>query len=296
MSPSDPRHLADALPSKTEILADVERAFAEDIGPGDATADLLDPKATATAVLTCREDAVLCGSPWFDACFRKLDPDVRIEWLANDGDRVAAGSPICRLAGNARALVTAERSALNFLQLLSSTATVTAQYVDAIAGTRTRVLDTRKTIPGLRRAQKYAVRCGGGTNHRIGLFDAMMLKENHIIAAGGIPAAVRAARNTHPTLPLIVEVENLDELAQAVQAGADRALLDNFTPAMLAEAVAYTAGRIPLEVSGNVEIDTIRAIAEAGVDFISSGALTKHIRAIDLSLRLDVKHPVEAQL
>lgn len=291
MSPSDPRHLADALPSKTEILADVERAFAEDIGPGDATADLLDPKATATAVLTCREDAVLCGSPWFDACFRKLDPDVRIEWLAIDGDRVAAGSPICRLAGNARALVTAERSALNFLQLLSSTATVTAQYVDAIAGTRTRVLDTRKTIPGLRRAQKYAVRCGGGTNHRIGLFDAMMLKENHIIAAGGIPAAVRAARNTHPTLPLIVEVENLDELAQAVQAGADRALLDNFTPAMLAEAVAYTAGRIPLEVSGNVEIDTIRAIAETGVDFISSGALTKHIRAIDLSLRLDVKHP-----
>ncbi|HXP02043.1 MAG TPA: carboxylating nicotinate-nucleotide diphosphorylase [Luteibacter sp.] len=290
MSPSDPRHLADALPPAADILADVERAFAEDVGPGDATADLLDAKATATAVLTCREDAVLCGAPWFEACFRKLDPDVRIEWLAHDGDRVAAGSPICRLAGTARALVTAERSALNFLQLLSSTATVTARYVDAIAGTSTRVLDTRKTIPGLRRAQKYAVRCGGGTNHRIGLFDAMMLKENHIIAAGGIPAAVRAARMIHPTLPLIVEVENLDELSQAIAADADRALLDNFTPAMLAEAVAYTAGRIPLEVSGNVEIDTIRAIAETGVDFISSGALTKHIRAIDLSLRLDVKH------
>jgi nicotinate-nucleotide pyrophosphorylase (carboxylating) len=288
MSPSDPRHLADALPPASEILADVERAFAEDIGPGDATADLLDPAATATAVLTCREDAVLCGSPWFEACFRKLDPHVSVEWLANDGDRVAAGTAICRLAGKARALVTAERSALNFLQLLSATATVTARYADALAGTRTRVLDTRKTIPGLRRAQKYAVRCGGGTNHRIGLFDAMMLKENHIIAAGGIPAAVRAARAIHPDLPLIVEVETLDELAEAVSAGVDRALLDNFTPVMLSEAVAFTAGRIPLEVSGNVEIDTIRAIAETGVDFISSGALTKHIRAIDLSLRLDL--------
>ncbi|MGE7139737.1 carboxylating nicotinate-nucleotide diphosphorylase [Luteibacter sp. NPDC031894] len=289
MSPADSRHLADALPPASEILADVERAFAEDIGPGDATADLLDPHATATAVLTCREYAVLCGSPWFDACFRKLDPAVRIEWLASDGDRVAPGTAICRLAGKARALVTAERSALNFLQLLSATATVTARYADAIAGTRTRVLDTRKTLPGLRRAQKYAVRCGGGTNHRIGLFDAMMLKENHIIAAGGIPAAVRAARSIHPELPLIVEVESLDELAQAISAGADRALLDNFSPEMLVEAVALAAGRIPLEVSGNVEIDTIRAIAETGVDFISSGALTKHVRAIDLSLRLDVK-------
>jgi nicotinate-nucleotide pyrophosphorylase (carboxylating) len=290
MSPADPRHLADALPPASEILADVERAFAEDVGPGDATADLLDAKATATAVLTCREDAVLCGAAWFEACFRKLDPDVRVEWLAHDGDRVAAGATVCRLAGKARALVTAERSALNFLQLLSSTATVTARYVDALAGTRTRILDTRKTIPGLRRAQKYAVRCGGGTNHRIGLFDAMMLKENHIIAAGGIPAAVRAARMIHPSLPLIVEVETLDELAEAISADADRALLDNFTPAMLKEAVDYTAGRIPLEVSGNVELDTVRAIAETGVDFISSGALTKHVRAIDLSLRLDVKH------
>jgi len=288
MTCPDPHHLADALPPASEILADVERAFAEDVGPGDATADLLDPHATATAVLTCREDAVLCGASWFDACFRRLDPDVRIEWGAHDGDRIAAGAAICRLAGKARALVTAERSALNFLQLLSATATVTSRYVDAIAGTRTRVLDTRKTIPGLRRAQKYAVRCGGGTNHRIGLFDAMMLKENHIIAAGGIPAAIRIARATHPSLPLIVEVETLDELAQAVESGADRALLDNFTPGMLAQAVAFTAGRIPLEVSGNVEIDTIRAIAETGVDFISSGALTKHVRAIDLSLRLDM--------
>ncbi|SFW61919.1 carboxylating nicotinate-nucleotide diphosphorylase [Luteibacter sp. UNCMF366Tsu5.1] len=288
MSPADLRDLASALPSVKAIQSDVARAFAEDIGPGDATADLLDPQATATAVLTCRENAVLCGTAWFDACFRTLDPDVRIEWLAHDGDRVAAGSAICRMAGKARALVTAERSALNFLQMLSATATVTARYVDAIAGTRTRVLDTRKTIPGLRMAQKYAVRCGGGTNHRIGLFDAMMLKENHIIAAGGIPAAVRAARTIHPNLPLIVEVETLDELAQAIAAAADRALLDNFTPAMLTDAVALAAGRIPLEVSGNVEIDTIRTIAETGVDFISSGALTKHVRAIDLSLRLDV--------
>lgn len=283
--------LADALPPASEILADIERAFGEDVGPGDATADLLDPAATATAVLTCRENAVICGTAWFDAAFRKLDPEVHIEWLAHDGDRVTPGAAICRLAGKARALVTAERTALNFLQLLSSTATVTSHYVDALAGTRTRILDTRKTLPGLRRAQKYAVRCGGGTNHRIGLFDAMMLKENHIIAAGGIPSAVKAARNIHPTLPLIVEVETMDELAEAVAAGADRALLDNFTPAMLTEAVAYTAGRIPLEVSGNVELDTIRAIAETGVDFVSSGALTKHVRAVDLSLRLDVKHP-----
>ncbi|UPG95712.1 carboxylating nicotinate-nucleotide diphosphorylase [Luteibacter aegosomatissinici] len=283
-----PPNLAGALPPASEILADIDRAFAEDIGPGDATADLLDPNASATAVLTCREDAVLCGTAWFDAAFRKLDPAVQIEWLAADGDRIAAGSAICHIAGKARALVTAERSALNFLQLLSATATVTSRYADAIAGTKARVLDTRKTIPGLRRAQKYAVLCGGGTNHRIGLFDAMMLKENHIIAAGGIPAAVRDARRIHPSLPLIVEVETLDELAQALQAGADRALLDNFTPAMLKEAVEFTAGRMPLEVSGNVEIDTIRAIAETGVDFISSGALTKNVRAIDLSLRLNL--------
>lgn len=291
MTSHAPHHLAAALPPAEDIRADIERAFAEDIGPGDATADLLDAKATATAVLTCREDAVLCGTAWFDESFRQLDPDVSIEWLAHDGDRINAGSAICKLAGKARALVTAERSALNFLQLLSSTATVTASYVDAIAGTNARVLDTRKTLPGLRRAQKYAVRCGGGTNHRIGLFDAMMLKENHIIATGGIRPAVNAARSMHPTLPLIVEVETMDELSEAIAAGADRALLDNFSPAMLNEAVAYTAGRIPLEVSGNVELDTIRAVAETGVDFISSGALTKHVRAIDLSLRLDVKHP-----
>lgn len=289
MTSTESQALAATLPSAIEIQADVDRALAEDIGPGDATADLLDARATATAVLTCREDAVLCGTAWFEAAFRTLDPDVDIAWSLHDGDRVAAGATLCRLAGKARALVTAERTALNFLQLLSSTATVTSRYADALAGTRTRILDTRKTLPGLRRAQKYAVRCGGGTNHRIGLFDAMMLKENHIITAGGIRPAVEAARRIHPALPLIVEVETMDELAEAIDAGADRALLDNFTPAMLAEAVAYTDGRMSLEVSGNVELDTLHAIASTGVDFISSGALTKHVRAIDLSLRLDMQ-------
>lgn len=288
MTASDSRHLADALPSDDEILAAVDRSFAEDVGPGDATADLIDPAKRITATLTCREDAVLAGALWFEACFRTLDPDVRINWAFNDGDRIPAGSVVCRMEGLARALVTAERSALNFLQMLSSTATVTAHYVDAIAGTRTRVLDTRKTLPGLRRAQKYAVRCGGGTNHRMGLFDAMMLKENHIIAAGGIPQAIAAARRIHPELPLIVEVENLDELQQAIDGGADRALIDNFTLPMMRDAVALTAGRISLEVSGNVELDTLRDIASTGVDFVSSGALTKNVRAIDLSLRLDL--------
>ena len=288
MTSSDPRHLADALPPADEILAAVQRSFAEDIGPGDATADLIDPAKRITATLTCREDAVLAGAPWFEACFRALDPSVRIDWTYHDGDRMPPGSIVCRMEGNARALVTAERSALNFLQLLSSTATMTARYMDTIAGTRTRMLDTRKTLPGLRKAQKYAVRCGGGTNHRMGLFDAMMLKENHIIAAGGIPQAIEAARRIHPELPLIVEVENLDELKQAIDGGADRALIDNFTLPMMREAVELTAGRIPLEVSGNVEIDTLRAIAETGVDFVSSGALTKNVRAIDLSLRLDL--------
>lgn len=288
MTASDSRHLADALPSDDEILAAVDRSFAEDVGPGDATADLIDPAKRITATLTCREDAVLAGAPWFEACFRTLDPDVSIDWAFHDGDHIPAGSVVCRMEGLARALVTAERSALNFLQMLSSTATATAHFVDAIAGTRTRVLDTRKTLPGLRRAQKYAVRCGGGTNHRMGLFDAMMLKENHIIAAGGIPQAIAAARRIHPELPLIVEVENLDELKQAIDGGADRALIDNFTLPMMRDAVALTAGRIPLEVSGNVELDTLRDIASTGVDFVSSGALTKNVRAIDLSLRLDL--------
>ena len=275
-----------ASPDTRLIDADIERAFAEDLGKGDATADLLPADALAEATLTCREDAVIAGIPWFDACFRKLDPQVAIEWSVRDGERVTAGSVICHLRGHARALVSAERSALNFLQLLSGTATTTAHYVAAVAGTRVRVLDTRKTVPGMRQAQKYAVRCGGGYNHRIGLFDAILVKENHIAAAGGIEPAVAAARRLHPSLLLEIEVETLDELRRAIDAGVDRIMLDNFTPATMAEAVAIAAGRVPLEISGNVDLQTIGGYARTGVDFISVGALTKHVRAIDLSLRL----------
>ena len=275
-------------PAAALIAADVERAFAEDFGSGDATASLLDPDAGARAALTCRDDAVLAGIPWFDACFRRLDPAVHIDWHARDGDRVARGGVICQLAGHARALVGAERSALNFLQLLSATATATSRYVAAIAGTPARVLDTRKTLPGLRLAQKYAVRCGGGHNHRMGLYDAILIKENHIIAAGGIGQAIATARQLHPDLLLEIEVEHLDELRQAITAGADRIMLDNFTVPLMREAVGITAGRVPLEVSGNVDLTTIAEYARTGVDFISVGALTKHVHAVDLSLRLQV--------
>lgn len=274
------------LPDATQIAADIDRAFAEDLGDGDATAGLLPHGSTARATLTCRTAAVIAGTAWFDACFRRLDPDVHIQWIVSDGDRVGADTIICQLAGDARSLVTAERSALNFLQLLSATATVTADYVAAVAGTGTRVLDTRKTIPGLRVAQKYAVRCGGGYNQRMGLYDAVLIKENHITAAGSITAAVSAARQLHPQLMVEVEVETLDELSQALNANADRVMLDNFELPMMREAVRLTAGRVPLEVSGNVELDTIGDFAHTGVDFISVGALTKHVRATDLSLRL----------
>ena len=215
-----------------------------------------------------------------------MDADVAVHWHAVDGQHIHAGTPICELSGRARALVSAERSALNFLQLLSGTATVTAAYVAAVAGTATRVLDTRKTIPGLRVAQKYAVRCGGGHNQRMGLYDAILIKENHIIAAGSIDAAIRTARQLHPTLPLEVEVETLDELVHALDANVDRIMLDNFTREQMVAAVARTAGRTPLEVSGNVNLETIGAFARTGVDFISVGALTKHVQAVDLSLRL----------
>ncbi|UGB46580.1 carboxylating nicotinate-nucleotide diphosphorylase [Frateuria edaphi] len=275
-------------PDARLIDDDVERAFAEDFGTGDATADLLPADARASASLTCRENAVMAGIPWFNACFRKLDPDVTIDWFVRDGERATAGSVICHLHGRARALVSAERSALNFLQLLSGTATATAGYVAAVAGTGVRVLDTRKTVPGLRVAQKYAVRCGGGHNHRIGLFDAILVKENHIAAAGGIEPAVAGARRLHPSLLLEIEVETLDELRRAIDAGVDRIMLDNFTLAMMSEAVAIAAGRVPLEISGNVDMETIAGYARTGVDFISVGALTKHVRAVDLSLRLQL--------
>jgi nicotinate-nucleotide pyrophosphorylase (carboxylating) len=276
-------------PDTASIASDVERAFAEDLGRGDATASLLPADAIASALLTCREDAVIAGIPWFDACMHKLDPAARIDWHVSDGDRVTPGSVVCDIRGNARAVVSAERSALNFLQMLSGTATTTAAYVAAVAGTNVRVLDTRKTVPGLRLAQKYAVRCGGGHNHRIGLYDAILVKENHIIAAGSIAAAVLAARQLHPTLLLEVEVENLNELQQALDAGVDRIMLDNFTLPLMREAVAQAAGRVALEISGNVDLTTIGDYARTGVDFISVGALTKNVRAVDLSLRLTIQ-------
>lgn len=270
------------------VLRDVERALEEDIGSGDVTADLLEAAETAHARVITREPAILCGQAWFEACFRTLDPNVQCDWLVGEGARAAAGALLCRVTGNARALVTAERSALNFLQTLSATATTTALYVDAIRGTRARILDTRKTLPGLRHAQKYAVRVGGGTNHRMGLHDAILLKENHIAAAGSIAAAVGRARELHPSIMVEVEVENFSELREALAAGADRIMLDEFEPDELVQAVAEVDGRIPLEVSGGVGLDRVRAIAETGVDYISVGALTKHVRAVDLSMRVEL--------
>jgi nicotinate-nucleotide pyrophosphorylase (carboxylating) len=275
-------------PDPAIVDADVRRALDEDIGSGDATAALL-PDVADTAYLLCKEPAVVCGRPWFDLCHRLLDPAVAITWHVDEGDRVAAGTLLATLDGRARALVTAERASLNFMQTLSATASVTAAHVDAVAGTRARILDTRKTIPGLRIAQKYAVRVGGGSNHRMGLYDAVMLKENHIRAAGSIDGAVRIARERFPALPVIVEVETLAQLREALDTGCDRILIDDFDASMRREAVAVAAGRIPLEVSGGVDLAGLRAIAEDGVDCISIGALTKHVRAIDLSLKLGRK-------
>lgn len=276
----------DFSPPPAEIVAeDVARALAEDLGSGDVTAALL-PDVADIAYLLCKEDAVVAGRPWFDACHRALDPAVAIDWRVQEGDRVAAGTVLATLSGRARTLVSGERASLNFMQTLSGTATTTAAYVEAVRGTRAKILDTRKTIPGLRLAQKYAVRCGGGSNHRIGLFDTVMLKENHIRAAGSLTAAVRAARAAQPSLPLVVEVETLAQLQEALQAGCDRILIDDFDAAMRREAVRIADGRIPLEVSGGVSLETIRSIAGDGVDCISVGGLTKHVHAIDLSLKL----------
>jgi nicotinate-nucleotide pyrophosphorylase (carboxylating) len=286
----DPSAIGLQAPDPRAVLGDVERALAEDIGDGDVTASLL-PDEADSAYLLCKEDAVICGRPWFDACHRALDPGVRIEWHAGEGDRVRAGTVVATLQGRARALVTAERTALNFMQTLSGTATTTAAYVAAVQGTGTRILDTRKTLPGLRLAQKYAVRVGGGCNHRMGLHDAVMLKENHVRAAGSIAAAIASARATYPRLPLIVEVESLGQLEQALVAGCDRILIDDFDAGMRRDAIRIARGApfngsIPLEVSGGVDLGGLRAIAEDGVDYISVGALTKHVRAIDLSMKL----------
>lgn len=279
-----------APPPGAVVAADVARALEEDLGTGDVTAALL-PDTGESAYLLCKQDAVVCGRPWFDACHRALDPAVRIEWRVAEGARVQSGTVLALLQGRARTLVSAERAALNFLQTLSGTATATAAHVDAVRGTGARILDTRKTLPGLRLAQKYAVRVGGGDNHRMGLHDAVMLKENHVRAAGGLAAAMRAARALHPRLPLIVEVETLDELRTALEEGCTRILVDDFSADLRREAVRIAhgppyGGRIPLEVSGGVDLQGVRAIAEDGVDCISIGALTKHVRAIDLSMKL----------
>ena len=279
-------------PDTEQVLADVRRALAEDIGSGDVTAGLLED-VPESAYLLCKQDAVIAGRPWFDATHQVLDPQVQIEWKVNEGDRVKAGTVLALLQGRSRSLVSAERTSLNFLQTLSGTATTTASYVDAVKGTSTRILDTRKTIPGLRLAQKYAVLAGGGHNHRIGLFDAVMLKENHIRVAGSVPAAIERARQAQPDLPLIVEVESLEQLQQALKAGCDRILIDDFTAQDRRKAVAIARqwaasgqAAIPLEVSGSVDMSVLRGIAEDGVDCISIGGLTKHVRAVDLSLKL----------
>jgi len=261
----------------------------EDIGSGDITAAIIPETVTAEAEVLTREAMVLCGQAWFDAVFKELDPRVRIDWLCAEGEAVDAGATLCRLGGPARALLTGERTALNLLQTLSATATVARRYAEAVAGTGCKVLDTRKTIPGLRQAQKYAVAVGGCHNHRIGLYDGVLIKENHVMAAGSISAAIRIAREL-TAVPVEVEVETLEQLQEALAAKPDRIMLDNFSLDDLRSAVNITAGRVELEASGNIGLDNIRTIAETGVDFISIGALTKHVKAVDLSMRIKLAH------
>tara|TARA_R110002126_G_scaffold98045_14_gene228111 strand:- start:5737 stop:6630 length:894 start_codon:yes stop_codon:yes gene_type:complete len=281
-----------------EITRSVQAALAEDLGflaltAGDITASLIPSSQTASATVISREACVVCGTAWVNEVFNQLNQmsgsaQVTVDWQVNDGDHVAADSVLCTLSGPAPLLLTGERSALNFLQLLSGTATVTAQYVSLLAGTATRLLDTRKTLPGLRFAQKYAVQCGGGFNHRFGLFDAFLIKENHIAAAGSIAAAVTQARQNFPGKPVEVETENLSELQQALAANADIIMLDNFSLADIRQAVDINNGQAKLEVSGNITAARLTELAATGVDFISSGALTKHVQAIDLSMRLRI--------
>ena len=263
----------------------VQIALQEDIGPEDVTSKLISEDEFILASVITREPAIICGVDWFEEVFNQLDSEIFIEWEVDDGEAVVADQQLCSLSGSARALLSGERTALNFLQTLSGTATLAHAYAEAVKGTQARVLDTRKTIPGLRVAQKYAVKCGGCDNHRIGLFDAILIKENHILAAGSIKEAVEAARFNSPELSVEVEVENLDELQQALDAGVDRIMLDNFDNGQLIEAVRINQKRAELEASGGVTLDSIRGIAETGVDFISTGAITKDIKAIDLSMR-----------
>jgi nicotinate-nucleotide pyrophosphorylase (carboxylating) len=270
------------------LLQSVRAALAEDIGTGDITADLIPEERQAHAAVIAREPAILCGMAWFDAVFAELDTRIRIDWQARDGDRIDAGRTLCTLNGPARPILTGERTALNFLQTLSGTATLAHRYADTVADLPVNILDTRKTIPGLREAQKYAVRTGGCTNHRTGLYDGILIKENHISAAGSIRRAVQEAARLHPGILIEVEVERLDQIEEAISAGAGRLLLDNFDIEKLAAAVRQVGGRVPLEASGGITPDNLRRIAETGVEFISVGSLTKHVRAVDLSMRFEL--------
>ena len=271
--------------SDSVVIENVTNALREDVGSGDITAGLIDESTQLNARVITREHAVIAGQRWVNAVYSSLDKNVVISWNVKDGDKVEPNQTLFTISGPARSILTGERTALNFLQLLSATATITNQYVERISHTSCRLLDTRKTIPGLRMAQKYAVTCGGGKNHRIGLYDAFLIKENHIAACGGITNAVENAKKSHPNCPIEVEVENLEELDQAQQAGANIIMLDNFTPELMKKAVTIRAKEVKFEASGNVNLETISCIAETGVDFISVGALTKNIKAIDLSMR-----------
>ena len=273
--------------TQNDIDPIVKLALDEDIGSGDITAGLVGSNEQASATVITREAGILCGTQFVDAVFTSVDHDVKVVWKKADGDTLAPNDVLFTLEGNARSILTGERAALNFLQMLSGTASYSASLASLVEGTKTKLLDTRKTIPGFRNAQKYAVTCGGCFNHRIGLFDAFLIKENHIAACGGIQQAVEHARQNAPGKPVEVEVENLDELEQALTAGADRIMLDNFTLEDMRKAVAVTAGKAELEASGNVTEETLRGIAETGVDFISIGALTKVVIPLDLSMRLD---------
>lgn len=264
----------------------VAQALDEDIGNGDLSAQLIPSQQQATATIICRETAIMCGQAWLNEVFVQLDAQIQVEWLVTEGQQLLPDTAICRLTGNARTLLTGERTALNFLQTLMGTATQAYYYTQELSRYgRTKLLDTRKTLPGLRLAQKYAVKTGGGVNHRIGLYDAILIKENHIMAAGSLENAIQTAKKSHPDIFIEVEVETLAELQRALQQPVDRIMLDNFSLADIEQAVALTAGKIPLEVSGNVAFDNLAALGKTNVDFISTGAITKHLTAIDLSMR-----------
>jgi nicotinate-nucleotide pyrophosphorylase (carboxylating) len=269
------------------ISQQVKLALQEDIGNGDVTADLIDVKSESSAQVICRDNAIISGIAWFNEVFSQIDSSVKIQWNYSDADEVEAGKQLCTLTGNARAILSGERAALNFLQTLSATATLTKQFVEEVKDSKAKILDTRKTIPNLRNAQKYAVLCGGGKNHRIGLYDMILIKENHIMAAGNITKAITQAKQLHPQIKIEVEAENLQEFREASEAGADIVMLDNFDLKTMSEAVAENNGKVILEASGGVNMKTVKAIAKTGVDFISVGQITKDITAVDLSMRFD---------